>query len=253
MKLALMGRLGKMDFPPENYIAQPRYVNYAGRHSGLPPDVGLHTGYPAMRDLAFVAAQRSQAPGTTSVTLLEQARRGEPIAWRRLVSLYGPVVFYGCQRAGLREDEQADVAQEVWKAIATEMAAFQHDGDGSSFRGWLWTITRNKVNDHFRRLNKTPRAAGGTSSQDALAQVPATTSNLPDDDDAVKSLVVQQAVKMVRTEFEDRTWQAFQRMALDGLAASDVADELSMTPAAVRKAKSRVMRRLQEELSGAID
>jgi RNA polymerase sigma-70 factor (ECF subfamily) len=49
-------------------------------------------------------------------------------------------------------------------------------------------------------------------------------------------------------EFEERTWQAFWRTAVDGRSAADVGAELGMTPGAVRVAKSRVLHRLREEL-----
>jgi RNA polymerase sigma-70 factor (ECF subfamily) len=53
---------------------------------------------------------------------------------------------------------------------------------------------------------------------------------------------------LIRNEFEERSWQAFWRMAVGGRTANDVAAELSMSPGAVRVAKSRVLRRLREEL-----
>jgi len=56
------------------------------------------------------------------------------------------------------------------------------------------------------------------------------------------------ALELIRAEFEDRTWQAFWRVTVDGQPTKDVAQELGVTPSAVRLAKSRVLRRLREEL-----
>lgn len=53
---------------------------------------------------------------------------------------------------------------------------------------------------------------------------------------------------MVRSEFEDRTWQAFWRVAVEGHATAEVAADLGITANAVRQAKSRVLRRLRQEL-----
>jgi RNA polymerase sigma-70 factor (ECF subfamily) len=53
---------------------------------------------------------------------------------------------------------------------------------------------------------------------------------------------------MIRSEFEERTWQAFWRTAVDGLTAADVGAELHMKSGAVRVAKCRVLQRLREEL-----
>ena len=55
---------------------------------------------------------------------------------------------------------------------------------------------------------------------------------------------------LIRGEFEERTWQAFYRVTVEGQAAKDVAEDLGVTPSAVRLAKSRVLRRLREEMEG---
>jgi RNA polymerase sigma-70 factor (ECF subfamily) len=58
----------------------------------------------------------------------------------------------------------------------------------------------------------------------------------------------RRALLELRGEFEQRTWQAFLATALEGKNATEVAKDLGLTPAAVRKAKSRVLGRLRAEL-----
>ncbi|MEZ6101764.1 MAG: hypothetical protein R3E01_22750 [Pirellulaceae bacterium] len=48
------------------------------------------------------------------------------------------------------------------------------------------------------------------------------------------------------------TWDAFWRTAVLGQATADVADELGMTAAAVRKAKSRTLQRLRRQLGDIV-
>jgi RNA polymerase sigma-70 factor (ECF subfamily) len=57
---------------------------------------------------------------------------------------------------------------------------------------------------------------------------------------------------MVRGEFEERTWEAFRRTVLDAQPTDETAAALGVTPAAVRKARSRVLRRLRERLGDLI-
>jgi RNA polymerase sigma-70 factor (ECF subfamily) len=57
----------------------------------------------------------------------------------------------------------------------------------------------------------------------------------------------------VEAEFAGPTWKAFRRLALDGVAAREVAAELDTTVNAVLIAKSRVLARLREEARGVID
>src|SRR5947199_10678979 len=108
----------------------------------------------------------------TSRSLLQRARAADAGAWDRLVALYGPLVLHWCRRWGLREEDAADVFQEVFQAVAAHLAAFRRDRSGDTFRGWLRAITRNKVNDLFRRREREPAGAGGSEARARLAQVP---------------------------------------------------------------------------------
>ncbi len=52
----------------------------------------------------------------------------------------------------------------------------------------------------------------------------------------------------MRGEFEARTWQAFWKTGVEGLPTGDVAEELGMSPGAIRNARYKVSRRLRDEL-----
>jgi RNA polymerase sigma-70 factor (ECF subfamily) len=102
---------------------------------------------------------------SASDSLFRRLRAREGAAWHRLVRLYGPVVYGWCRRAGLQEADAADVGQEVFAAVAGGIDAFRRDRPGDSFRGWLWGITRHKVNDLWRRRAGQPDGAGGSGAQ----------------------------------------------------------------------------------------
>lgn len=184
----------------------------------------------------------------TSRTLLERVRRNDQEAWYRLLYLYAPLVHYWCQTWGVTGADSDDIRQEVFQSVATGLEGFRHDHPGATFRGWLRTITHRKFLDHCRKRERQTGAAGGTDFHRQLAAVPAP-DELPDEDppEEVKQLH-HRALELVRGEFEEKTWQAFWRCAVDGRPPADVGTDLEMTPAAVRQAKSRVLRRLKEEL-----
>jgi RNA polymerase sigma-70 factor (ECF subfamily) len=56
------------------------------------------------------------------------------------------------------------------------------------------------------------------------------------------------ALEQVRGHFDERTWQAFWLTAIDGRSPTDLAGELGMTAGNIRQAKSRVLRRIRQEL-----
>src|SRR5262245_3277432 len=107
-----------------------------------------------------------------STCLLQRLRSQEQDAWGRLVALYGPTVLSWGRRAGLSLEDAEDVRQEVFRAVAAAIANFRRDRPGDSFRGWLWTVTRSKVIDHQRRRAGQAEAAGGSTAQQQLAELP---------------------------------------------------------------------------------
>ena len=56
-------------------------------------------------------------------------------------------MYHWCRRCALTPEDTADVFQEVFRAVALHIADFRRDREGDTFRGWLRTITRNKVAD----------------------------------------------------------------------------------------------------------
>jgi RNA polymerase sigma-70 factor (ECF subfamily) len=188
------------------------------------------------------------APGSTSTSLLQRLRAQEPAAWERLCQLYGPLVYRWARSSGLQDTDAADVVQEVFRAVAGRLDHFHRDCPTDSFRGWLWGITKNKLRDHFRARAGNPIGAGGTDAQQQLLEVPETPPDSTSDSLSPDAVLVHRALALIQVEFEERTWKAFWRSAVDGQAAADIAKELGMTPRAVRQAKYRVLRRLRQEL-----
>src|SRR5437016_647267 len=148
----------------------------------------------------------------TSRSLLARVRADEPAAWERLVSLYAPVVLHWCRRGGLREQDVADVFQEVFQAVLLHIGTFRKERAGDTFRGWLRRITQNKVRDHCRKLGREAHGVGGSSAQERLAQVPDPPP--PDDNaahDGAERGLLARALGLIRGDFEEHTWAAFWR------------------------------------------
>ena len=95
-------------------------------------------------------SQINPAPGSTSSGLLHRVKAGQAEAWGRLIDIYAPLIYDWCRHSGLQSQDAADVGQEVFATVARRIAEFRKEQPTSSFRGWLWTVTRNKIRDHFR-------------------------------------------------------------------------------------------------------
>jgi RNA polymerase sigma-70 factor (ECF subfamily) len=188
--------------------------------------------------------------GTLSSGLLGRIRAHDPEAWRRLAQLYGPLVYGWCRGRGLRAEDAEDVLQEVFLTVAVRIGDFRRDRAGDTFRGWLWSITRNKLGDWYRRQGNRERAAGGTDAQVRFQAEPASplqeTTAYPQEGEAGD--LYRRALEVLRTEFEERSWQAFWRVVVEEQAPTDVARDLGMTRNAVYIARSRILHRLREVL-----
>jgi RNA polymerase sigma-70 factor (ECF subfamily) len=192
------------------------------------------------------------AESVTPLSLLERARGRDAEAWRRLVELYRPLVLYWCGRARVHGADAEDVAQEVFAAAAAGLADFRHDRPGDTFRGWLRGITRNMVLLHFRKKSRQPAAEGGPEALERLREVADPLAGADDEAEAFDGLY-RRALEQVRGEFTPPIWQAFWLTVVEGRTPAALGEELEMTPAAVRQAKYRVLRRLKQEMGELLE
>ncbi len=188
----------------------------------------------------------------TSLSLLQRIRDGDNSGWQRVVELYSPLARHWCRRWGVEGADADDVLQEVFRSAAESIATFRRDREGDTFRGWLRAITRNRVLAFCRTRDRRHPAAGGSEAQRRLREIPEPDANDPEEAEQFSALV-HRALGQLRGEFEPKTWQAFWRTAVDDQPSADVAIELGMSANAVRMAKSRVLRRLREELGDLVE
>ena len=186
---------------------------------------------------------------TTSLSLLQRLREpSEKLAWDRFVLLYTPLILQWAGKLGLREPEASDLVQEVFLLLVRKLRQFHYRPD-QRFRGWLWTVTLNKFRELRRRRPDLPISASGNALENVVA---------PDVKDGYeeteyRQYLIERALQLMHEDFQPAVWKACWECVVGGRAAKDVAQELGMSLNAVYLAKSRVLRRLHQELSGLID
>lgn len=188
------------------------------------------------------------------MTLLGRAQSNDQEAWNHIVHLYGPLVAKWCHRSGLNEDDTADVFQETFRALASNIHSYAPTRAVGSFRSWLRSIAGSKIADHFRRLKRQPVGKGGTDANLAMANT-ADPLSVDDENEAAQehAIIVQRAMEIIRPEFEPQNFEAFRQVALEGRSATEVAAELKVSPQAIRQANYRIRRRLRLILEGLVD
>lgn len=199
--------------------------------------------------MADMSSHRHSQVSDTSLSLLRRVRLHDPDAWDRFACLYTPLVYAWARRHGLQEHDAADVVQEVFQTVAQKIEDYGKNRDPGSFRGWLWVMTRNQAFLLYRRKQKQPEATGGTDANVRLLDLP----HWDEVQDAASAdedgqHLLRRALMLIRTDFAEPTWQAFERTVLNDEPAVDVAASLGMTANAIRQAKFRVLQRLRDEL-----
>ncbi len=185
---------------------------------------------------------------TTSLTLLERLR--EPrndAAWTRFVSLYSPLLFAFARRAGMNDNDAADVVQDVFVVLMAELSGFEYDAARKNFRGWLKTITVNKCRERQRR--RVVATAQGGEENGLSGVVDDATINAFWEGEYRQHLVAQ-ALRLMQSDFEPPTWQAAWLALTTDRTAGDIGQELGLAEASVWVAKSRVLRKLRQEMTG---
>jgi RNA polymerase sigma-70 factor (ECF subfamily) len=183
---------------------------------------------------------------TTPITLLDRLRHSpDEAAWRKLVHLYTPLLFSWARRTGLPEHDAADLVQEVLTVLVQTLPQFHYDKQGH-FRGWLRTITLNKLRDRKRRealvvnvpLDEDPAAA---DEADTFWEK------------EYRRELTARALQLMQADFAPTTWKACWEFVAQGRSAAEIARELGISENAVYLAKCRVLRRLRQELAGLIE
>jgi len=188
--------------------------------------------------------------GSSGLSLAVRLQESPKEAWGEFVELYGPLIDSWLMQAGLNQAAREDLTQEVFLSVHRSIDRFDPLLPNATFQGWLWRVTRNIVLMSQRKNE--PQAHGGSTANAMLASIEdpwPDASELHPPSSAQDTIeLLRRALRQIETRVEQPTWQAFWKTVVLGQSTVDVAEELGLTPAAVRKAKSRTLQRLRKQL-----
>lgn len=185
----------------------------------------------------------------TRASLLVQLRDGgNHGAWQEFMKLYGPIVYGFARKRGLQDADAADLMQEVMRSVSAAIGRLDYDRSQGTFRGWLFTITRNRVFNFLSARRLRPQASGDTSTNQLLDSHPVENDGADVWEVEYQRRLAAIAMERVKKEFQESTWQAFWKTAVEGSSAAEVSKQIGMSTGAIYVAKSRVLARLKEEV-----
>ncbi len=185
--------------------------------------------------------------GTHPSLLLRLRDPADTASWRTFVDTYGPLLYHYCRRRGLQDADAADVAQEALIEVVRSIRTFEYRPECGRFRDWLGTLVFRRLVRFFERNQ---RRETPTNPDTLAASLPPLAAEGVESEwtDWFNAQLLQTALKRIRGHFEPATWRAFERVWIDNCPARQAADELGMAVESVYLAKSRVLKRLEQEI-----
>jgi RNA polymerase sigma-70 factor (ECF subfamily) len=127
----------------------------------------------------------------TEAELIAAVLRGDAASFEPLVKKYSPRVFATARRYARREDEVADIVQEVWLKSFQKLGSFRGD---APFEHWLMRLAVRTCYD-FLRAHQRNRESSFSELSDAeddwLERFAADPASAPEDAEAARLLVAR--------------------------------------------------------------
>jgi RNA polymerase sigma factor (sigma-70 family) len=191
--------------------------------------------------------QESPATRASLLVRLRDGNDGE--AWQEFVHLYAPIIYGFARKRGLQDADAADLMQDVLRSVSSAVPRLAYDPVRGTFRGWLFTVTRNKVFNFLQSRNRRVQGSGGSGMQQRLEQHAAADGDLSANWEAdYRRELAARAMERVKGEFQAATWDAFIQTAVEGRTPAQVAARVGLSVGAIYVAKSRVTARLRQEI-----
>jgi RNA polymerase sigma-70 factor (ECF subfamily) len=152
-------------------------------------------------------------------------------------------------KKGIQNADAEDLAQKVLISVSKAIEQREHDHQRAKFRTWLHRVVHNAILNALSRGK--PDRGSGDSAHLAMLQQHASQDG-PDSDLLrleYRREVFRWASRRVRPEFHEETWNAFWLTAVEGRDCDEVAKQLGKNVGAIYAARSRIMRRIQNEVT----
>jgi len=201
----------------------------------------------------------------TRPSLLQRLKSGDDTqSWQEFYRIYGGLIRFFAEKAGLTADEAEEVVQETAIGVARRLPEFVYDPKVCRFKTWLLNLVRWRIQDQLRKREKqstpaVPSSAEKTMSPSEETARTATIERIVDPsipefgadwDAAWEKNLLKVALERVRDRLEERQFQLFDLYVIKGWPPAEVAKTLRISVARVYLTKHRVSALLKKEVRG---
>ena len=164
-------------------------------------------------------------------------------SWEEFFHTYWELIYNVARRAGLSEADAQDIVQETILKVHNSLDRFEYNRKRGTFKGWLRTVTRSRLNDFFKKQQRRP------ALNQPLEEAADELQNLEDPegpeiekiwDEEWNRNLIQAALSRTKKLSSPKQFQIFKCHYIDEWTVRETCRTLGVNAAQVYMAKQRV-------------
>lgn len=177
----------------------------------------------------------------SDLELVLACRRGDQLAWEKLIRRYQRLIYAIPLRAGLDEDQAADIFQDVFTTLFQKLNDIEEPG---RIQAWLVTTTRRKT---WHLISKTkPRTPADSNADPPLNPSAAIRDEAPLPDEQMLMLEEQHRIRTAISLLDDRCKNLLQMLfyQADPPSYAEIAASLGVPEGSIGPTRARCLAKL---------
>ena len=164
-------------------------------------------------------------------------------SWEEFFHTYWELIYNVARRAGLPEADAQDIVQETILKVHNSLDHFEYNRKRGTFKGWLRTVTRSRLNDFFKKQQRRP------ALNQPLEEAADELQNLEDPegpeiekiwDEEWNRNLIQAALSRTKKLSSPKQFQIFKCHYIDEWTVRETCRTLGVNAAQVYMAKQRI-------------
>jgi RNA polymerase sigma-70 factor (ECF subfamily) len=183
---------------------------------------------------------------TTTQILDDLKFSNDSTAWKTFTDHFYPIILAFAKKMGLSPSDAEDVTQETILTFLKLYRSNKFQRDKGHLSHWIFGVTRNVIRDYLKKKPKEYHISENTNQASFWAGVPDESAIMETWSTEWQRAILMRCLSMTRSEFDEKTYQAFEMYALRQQPIEEICQELNMSRNAVYIAKSRVLTKIRE-------
>ena len=164
-------------------------------------------------------------------------------SWEVFFNTYWELIYNVARRKGLSEADSQDIVQETILKVHKRLARFQYHRARGSITGWLSTLPRSRLVEHYKKKQRQPPTQQPREDEDDplvnLADPQGPELDRIWSEEWSRSLI-QRSLTFLKQQVSLKQYQIFKCHCIDEWSVKEVCDALNVNAAQVYMAKQRV-------------